>query len=365
MTYPPMRHLTLDDVDRLSAGVSFLASGGGGDPLLPVQMLRHSLLQRGPVTLIDAADLDDDAVVLPVVMGGTPSAVVEAFPGRSEILLLREVIERHLGRPCAAILPMQMGPVNGLFPIVVAAELDLPCIDADLMQRCFPALEMTFLTLAGFPLSPIYMVGSSGSYSIMRAGSEQSGSNLLRATLTEMGMVAVVSAYEITARDVRAHGSAGALSRGIELGRLVLDMESGDDHAVERCLAACDGRIVFEGTVVEVVHEVTAGTANAVVTVFGENRADTSVDILRLDQQSENLIATLNGTPVTTVPDIISVLDAETGSVVQNTSLSRGQHIRVVAAPGDRRWHTDEAAALIGPRVFGFDIDPVSVGYRE
>jgi len=38
--------------------------------------------------------------------------------------------------------------------------------------------------------------------------------------------------------------------------------------------------------------------------------------------------------------------------------------MRVVALPGDPRWHTPHAATLVGPRAFGFDIDPVSVGFR-
>ncbi|MDV6270648.1 DUF917 domain-containing protein [Rhodococcus globerulus] len=360
-----MRYVTVDDVDHLALGASFLASGGGGDPFLPLQMLRCALEKHGPVQLVDADAMNPEAALLPVAIGGSPSAVVEAFPGSPEIALLREIVEKHLGRVCEAVLPIQTGPVNGLFPIVVAAELGLPCIDSDLMARCFPALEMSFLTLAGFPLSPIFMVGAMGAYSIMQAGGDHTGSKLLRATLTEMGMVAVTSAYQVTARDCREHGAFRSLSRIVDLGKLVHAMESGEFMDLDRTLDACGGLVIFEGTVVEVIHEVTSGIPRGVVTVLGDDVSGIgSIDVLRIDQQSENLIASINGVPISTVPDIITVLDGETGTVVPITSLSRGQHIRVVALPGDPRWHTPHAATLVGPRAFGFDIDPVSVGFR-
>ena len=41
------------------------------------------------------------------------------------------------------------GGMNTLIPLSVAAELGIPCVDADGMRRAFPQVEMTTFTLHG------------------------------------------------------------------------------------------------------------------------------------------------------------------------------------------------------------------------
>jgi DUF917 family protein len=54
------------DLDDLALGAVFLATGGGGDPYLPILIAKQTLEQTGPVTLIDAEALSDEAFVVPV-----------------------------------------------------------------------------------------------------------------------------------------------------------------------------------------------------------------------------------------------------------------------------------------------------------
>jgi uncharacterized protein len=42
--------------------------------------------------------------------------------------------------------------------------------------------------------------------------------------------------------------------------------------------------------------------------------------------------------------------------------LRYGQRVVVLAAPCDPRWHTPEGVQLVGPRYFGYDIDPIRIG---
>jgi DUF917 family protein len=52
------------------------------------------------------------------------------------------------------------------------------------------------------------------------------------------------------------------------------------------------------------------------------------------------------------------VLDHESGEPVTTEGLRYGQRVRVIAAPADERWHSPEAIELVGPRYFGYDLDP-------
>ncbi|WP_280417933.1 DUF917 domain-containing protein [Nocardia carnea] len=350
-----------NDVERLALGASFLASGGGGAPYHPVLIAQEALSRHGAVTLVGPEELPPEALLLPVVIGGPPSAVVESLPSIEQIHRLRAAAEDVSGASCAAVLPVQIGPVNTVFPVAAAAELGLPCVDADIMQHCFPSLEMTSLALNGLPMSPVVMVDALGAYSIIQAGTDRAGGRLLRATLAEMGMVALVSAYRVNADICRSFGDVGSISRCMALGELVVRMQSGESAAFDECLQFCRGVVVFEGVVIEDHHDITADIPRGVITALGES---TRGSILRLDHRGENVAATVDGIVAAMVPDIITVIDVDTGAVVQSPDVLPGQRVRVLSIPADDRWHTTAAKRIIGPAEFGLPPAVVTGGLR-
>ncbi|MCC3312995.1 DUF917 domain-containing protein [Nocardia africana] len=339
-----------NDVERLALGASFLASGGGGAPYHPVLMAQNALSRHGAVILVRPDELARDALLLPIIIGGPPSAVVESLPSAEQLHQLRAVVEEVSKAPCGGVLPIQIGPVNSVFPVAAAAELELPCVDADIMQHCFPSLQMTSLALNGIPMSPMIMVDASGAYSIIQAGTDQAGARLLRATLAEMGMVALVSAYTVTADICRRFGDVGSISRCIALGELVERLQGGDHAAFDECLRFCCGSAVFEGVVIEDRHDITGGVPRGVVTALSDSAPHS---ILRLDHGSEYVAATVDGAIVAMVPDIITLVDSDTYAIIPAPDVVRGQRVTVLSIPGDDRWRTPGARDIIGPAEFG------------
>jgi len=65
---------------------------------------------------------------------------------------------------------------------------------------------------------------------------------------------------------------------------------------------------------------------------------------------------------VATVPDLITLIDVETGVPTTTEALSFGQRLNVMAMPAHPRWVTPEGLALAGPRAFGYDLDYVPMG---
>jgi DUF917 family protein len=64
------------------------------------------------------------------------------------------------------------------------------------------------------------------------------------------------------------------------------------------------------------------------------------------------------------VPDLIMVLDAETGDATTTEDLRYGFRVAVTAAPCDDRWRTEAGLELVGPRYFGYDFDYVPIEER-
>ncbi|GAA5150568.1 DUF917 domain-containing protein [Pseudonocardia eucalypti] len=365
------RYVGVGDVDHLVRGAAVLGSGGGGDGYVPRQMLLAAIERYGPVPLVDAAEMDADAPVLPVIGAGAPATLVEMFPGDAESERLRELVETAAGRPCEAVLPLQPGPVNAALPLVVAAQLGLPCLDADAMCRVFPMVEMTLFTLAGISPAPLFAVDAKDARVMLSAPDHRTVSALLRSCLPELSLVALISTYQVTAGQCARYAANGGLSRCLRIGRALTESltESLTGSLAEplaglsaESLAEFGGVPLVRGVVAELVQRSDpTGTDGFPRGVLSVQSLDDPSRVLRVDFQNENLVAAEDGVVRVTVPDLINVIDTDTGAVMQTVDLVVGQRVHVVAMPADPRWHTDDGIALAGPRAFGYDIEPVRV----
>ncbi len=344
------------DVDDLALGAAILGSGGGGDPHLAKLMLHQAIDTYGPVPVVQAADVAPDGLVLPIAIVGAPTVVVEKFPGSGDARQTLEAMQKYVGRRGAAVLPLEVGGINSLFPLVAAAEVGLPCIDADGMRRAFPQLEMTLFTLAGIGASPVCIVGVIGNALIIDAKDNRTSERLTRAAVAELGMVATVAAYPMTGAQCAASAGLGSLSYCLEIGRRLCAIHTGTAGAHDEFLAFTGARVVFTGKVTDVLRRTTAGWARGTATL---EHLDAPDRLLRVDFQNENLVATENGEPVATVPDVITLLDVQTGWPVTTENVAYGQRLEVLVVPAHERWRRPDGIALAGPRAFGYDLDYV------
>jgi DUF917 family protein len=60
-------------------------------------------------------------------------------------------------------------------------------------------------------------------------------------------------------------------------------------------------------------------------------------------------------------PDLITVLDAETGTPITTEGIRYGARCVVIGIPCDNKWRTDRGIELVGPRYFGYDTDYIPV----
>jgi len=95
----------------------------------------------------------------------------------------------------------------------------------------------------------------------------------------------------------------------------------------------------------------------ATTTGFARGRAalEGPTGTLTLLFQNEHLMAELDGEVLVTTPDLIIVLEHDTGEPITTEGLRYGQRVRVIAAPSDERWHSPQALAMVGPGYFGYD----------
>ncbi|MFE7214695.1 DUF917 domain-containing protein [Streptomyces sp. NPDC057611] len=348
-----MREITADNLSDLARGAAVLGTGGGGDPFVGRLLAQQALKRHGPVTLLDVDEIDDDALVIPTAFMGAPTVMLEKLPAGDEILGAMRAVEELLGRPATHTVSIEAGGLNSMTPFVAAAEAGIPLIDADGMGRAFPELQMLLPTLGGVQASPMALSDERGNAVTMRTSDNAWAERLARAATVEMGCSAAVSLYVLTGRQVKDHMVPGTLTLCEKVGRAIRQAREGHDDPVAAAATALGGHLVFTGKVTDVRRGTSGGFARGAARLAG--LAEDGGSTMELSFQNENLVATRDGDVVVSVPDLICVLDTDTGEPVTTETLRYGLRVSVLGVPCDPRWRTPAGLALAGPAYFGYE----------
>ncbi|VVJ21382.1 pyrimidine utilization [Amycolatopsis camponoti] len=354
-----MREITSDDLGDIARGAAILGTGGGGDPYIGRLLALSAVRSHGSVPLVPLSEVPDDAVVLPVAMMGAPTVMVEKLPSAEQVGLAARTLAAYLGKELTHIACAEAGGVNSLIPVVAAAQLGLPLVDADGMGRAFPELQMVLPTLYGIRATPMSIADEKGNRGVLDTVDNRWAERLARSATIDMGCSAMISNYAMSGTQARESLVPGTLSLCAELGALVRAARSENADPVERVVSRLGGRRLFSGKVVDVARRTVTGFARGEARLSGMDGDEGAELVLRF--QNEHLVAERDGVVEASVPDLICTLERETGEAVTTEGLRFGQRVTVIAAPADPRWHTPEGIALAGPRYFGYDIDPIGV----
>jgi uncharacterized protein len=344
--------LDIADLTALARGTAVLGAGGGGDSRIGLMAAQQACEDHGPVELLDLDELPDHGLLLPCGLMGAPTVTIEKIANGTEGERLRECVEKHFGRTVAAVMPAEIGGLNGLQPIAWAAQMGLPVADADGMGRAFPELPQTTLHVSGISPSPAFLTDERGTVLVLHADSGAWHERILRCVTVEFGGVAASANYIVSVTEARSASVRGSVSLAMRLGRTLMDAES---DVVAALVEEVSARRLITGKVIDVERRTAGGFVRGHALV--EGLQGDSERLLRLEFQNENLIALEGGEVRASVPDLITVLDAETADAVPTELLRYGQRVTVIGFPCDPIWRSDRGLELAGPRAFGYDLD--------
>ena len=330
-----------------------LGAGGGGDVSTGLLVALQAVESHGPVPLVDLDELPDDGVVMPCGGIGAPTVSIEKLGNGAQGERLRDGIESALGRPVVALMAAEVGGANGLQPISWAARLGLPVVDADGMGRAFPEAQQLTMELAGIKPSPGVMTDERGNTLVIRAVDGPWLERIARAGAIAFGGIAASTAYSLSVREARGATVRGSLSLAMRVGRALV----GGDDPIASVVDELDAHRLVVGKIVDVDRQTTAGFVRGSVLIEGLARdADR---LIRLEVQNENLVALEDGRVLASVPDIITVLDSQTGEAISTERLRYGQRVSVIAFPCAPVWRESAGLRVAGPRAFGYEFDYV------
>ncbi len=349
------RIITADDLEDIATGGAVLGTGGGGDPYIGKLMAQQAIRKHGPVTLKDISEMADDALIVPVCMMGAPTVMTEKLPQGDELMNAFTALEKLLGRKIDAVLCGEAGGINSTTPFVVAAASGLPLIDGDGMGRAYPELQMVTFTMHGVSATPMVLCDDKGNSIVLNTVSNGWTERLARTATVEMGGSALLAFYAMDGATAKKAVVRGTLSLCQELGRTLREARAAHGDPVGAVADLLGAQTIFHGRVRDIERRTVGGFARG--TALFEGVEEWSGHSFSLQFQNEFLIAHRDGNVLVTTPDLITVLEAESGQPVTADSLRYGLRLKALAFPSNPQWRTPAGLALVGPRYFGYDVD--------
>jgi uncharacterized protein len=354
-----MEYLDEKDLDYIAIGAAVLGAGGGGDPYVGKLMAKAAIRKHGKVKMISVDELKDDSLIIPSAMMGAPAVMLEKLPNGGEPEAAFRALETHLGKKADAVMSIEAGGINSCIPIYTAACLGLPIVDADSMGRAFPELPMTTFGVAGLSATPMVVCDEKGNKLLIETVDNAWSETLARTATIAMGLASMISIYCVSGKELKAYGVRGTISLAREIGKRILMSYTAKTSPVDAILKLTAGIQLFEGKIKDVQRSLTTGFVCGKVFFDGIEKDKGSS--FEMDFQNENLVGFKNGVPVAMTPDLITVLDKETGMPITTENLKYGQRTIIIGMPCDKFWRTDAGIAQVGPRYFKYDLDYVPI----
>ena len=370
---PTQTLTTPQQIEDFVHGLTLLGTGGGGGPAengIKTLMAEHDAGRK--MGWVDIDELSDDAWTVTVAgMGGRPpkegpstaelatlGLVIEKYPWRTTLPQAVRELAEYKDVQIEAIVPIELGSGNTPGPMLVANQLGVPTLDGDYAGRAIPELTNCKPEIFGVPIAPIAFVDKWGDVVLVRdvASTEMAdriGRMLCLAAYSGVG----IACYLLQVKDVKRCFVRGTLSKSLALGAARRAALEAKRDPVSALAEAGGGWVLFKGEVTEAEWENREGFMFGYGTHHLKGVDDFANRTCKVWYKNEHHIVWLDAQPWVTSPDLIALVDANTGEAKPNSVIAAGQHLAVIGMPAsDPAYRTPNGLAILSAQHFGFDI---------
>jgi DUF917 family protein len=326
-----MRTLDSQDLEDIVNGACFLGCGGGGPLSTAQDMLQTILSLTDKITVLDVTEVDaEDTFVVTAYIGSATAAAHTTFKHLSPTDACQRLAQA-IGRPLAGVVPAEVGAVNSLAPMTVAAHLDIPIIDADGAGRAVPEIMLTTYASRQLPISPVVVANEEAEQVLLYVQDAVAAERLVRSIVASppYGGIGGLALWAMNGTTMRRSAIAGTLQHAQSLGTVLRRAREHRNNPVQAILSHLgdSGKLLFLGEVVRITTQTTGGFDFATVVLRNDKGAQ-----IWIYSQNENMLAWRedNHAPIAMSPDLICYLTPE-GQPLSNADLRQGQWVCVMS----------------------------------
>ncbi|MDG2298747.1 MAG: DUF917 domain-containing protein [Planktomarina sp.] len=348
-----LREVTDADLDAIEIGAAILGTGGGGNPYIGKLRCREELKKGRRIPVIPLAELPDDALVVSLGGIGAPVVGVEKIEEGEECLRALRAIEKELGVKVDALISAEIGGANSMEPMLTAAQAGLPVVDGDGMGRAFPEMQMCTWSIYGHREVPGAMADEKGNIVVIRNTPDDVWlERIARSVVVAMGAAAGLATQPMRGDFVKRAAVPNTITQALNLGRAVLHAHQTNADPVQTVINQERGKLLMTAKITDLQRHLKGGFAvgHMALEGFGDFLGDNG----RIDLQNEFLVFWRDQKVEVCTPDLIVVLDSDTGLPITTEMLRYGQRIAVLGLPAHPLMRSPEALKVVGPAAFGY-----------
>lgn len=347
---------TLDEADvlALEVGSGILGTGGGGNPYIGKLRALQTMREGHKLRILPLDALEDDAKVVALGGIGAPLVSFERLKEGHEGLRCLRALEERMGFKADAVGCEEIGGQNSMEPLVTAAYAGLPVVDGDGMGRAFPEMQMTTYAIYGHRSTPSVMCDPHGNaVCFEHAISEKWHEIMARACVIAQGGASVLASAPMSGAFFKRHAIPHTYTQAIGLGRAVLEARAAKEDPIAAICEREGGQHIFSGKISDLKRHMERGFNIGVASVEGLDDCRGSVGEITI--QNEFLVFRRDGEMQVCVPDLVVVLDLDSGLPITTEVLRYGQRVAVLALPCHELLRSPQALEVVGPKAFGFE----------
>jgi len=356
------------DVEDFVRGVTFMGTGGGGDPKLGLDFLLKALEEGYKLNWVDISEIDEEEwVAMPFYMGSIAPISEENLKKLKEMGLGEPTVERPLIKAVqelekckqiklGALIAGELGGSNTPAPLDTAARLNKVFIDGDFAGRAIPELTQATPCVKNKSICPLVMCDLWGNVNIIESAInfgmvEEYGRSIVMVTNQMTGNIG----FLMKVKELKEVMIPGTLTDSYVVGKTIRKArEAAGQDPVEKAVEVIGGHLLFKGTVTGREFEDKKGF------MFGthvfEGLDEFQGHTFKIWFKNENHITWLDNKPYVCSPDIITVVALGDCEPITNTYLKVRQQVAVIGKPHIKYRDKGDVNLLI-PKHFGFDIE--------
>ena len=357
-------------ISEITLGASILATGGGGDPEIGLLWTYKVIDEGKEILMVDPMDVPDEIQTASAACLGAAIVLTEKPPSDSVVNLAIRKLETYMDRSIEAMIPLECGGVNSPVSYAAAGEFGIPVVDVDGMNRAFPELQMTSWVTHGCHSSPTVSVDDRQNITVIDTGDDDMlAETLARRAAMAYGGISWIATYPLTGKQMKETSILGSQSIAWAVGRAVMRSRIQHLDPISELLRSLkeerrvEGYRVFRGKIVDIRRDFGSETNKGFTlgSIVMEGIDDFKDQTATLDFQNEWLNLRVNGDILCLPPDLIAILDSETGEPIRTDIMKYGYRGTIVLIPAHERMRTSKGIEMFGPRHFGYDLDYVPV----
>jgi DUF917 family protein len=377
----PEWFVTETDVEWMADGCYVLGCAGGGSPFSEYIKLRDILRAGHTIRIIDSSSLKEDDLIYWGGHMGSPAVSNERLSANETYDAMVELMEYYRHDSFDVAMSLEIGGANGLQPLLVGSSkwFDRPTVDADWMGRAYPTYWQTTLCVYETgQLVPCAIASGDGKSIVMtKTTNDEIVDRALRASCTEMGSRVGMAAKPTTKEKVIKYSVLNTVSLAWRIGRCIARAKTHNttstiaEQIIEEVGGPESAKVLFRGKIIGVERRLWKGHSYGEITI--QQIADEEVEnangsmktvavggVLKIPFKNENIYAKHvkdDGMEefVAMVPDLIAVLDTQSGKALGVPEYRYGVMVTVLGITCSPRWcDTPKGLEIGGPAAMGY-----------